>query len=284
MYRLLDHSPRQIWHYLQRRTLDRDRPHGFSDEYPCVFVLSTGRTGTQTLAALFGLARNVFAYHEPRPLVYALSKLSYECSEDSQSFRILREAFRVARIDLLQYSLSCSRGYVETSPQVTFLAPIASCVIPSARFVHLARRPADVVRSGMRRGWYAGHASDGTRITPAPEVLPWDSWSPFRKNLWLWAKTNKWILNFTSHLPAQRRLLVRAEDLFAGQEETLERLFGFIGAPVPPRRKIDRLLGQKLNAQKTGDFPRSSDWTADMWQELSAFCGQIARQLGYSEY
>ena len=282
MSRLLDRSPRQIWHYLRRRVLGLKRIEEFNEEYPCAFVLSTGRAGTKTLAALSGLAKNVFAYHEPKPLLYGLSKLSYKLAKDPQALKVLCEAFQIARGNLLHYSLSCSRGYVETSPQVTFLAPVVLSAIPNARFIHLARHPADVVRSGMRRQWYAGHPFDCSRLAPVHEKPEWNSWAPFHKNLWLWAETNRWILNFTSHLPAERTLVVHAEDLFVGEEETLERLFEFIGAPIPPRRRINKVLRQQLNAQERGDFPRSSDWSADMQRDLSAFCGEIAAQLSYT--
>lgn len=281
---VFDHSPRQLVHYARRRLLKQERLRSFDTERPCVFVLSTGRTGTQTLAALLGLAKNVFAYHEPIPKLYGLSKLSYQHSNDRLGCEILQEAFLTARRELLDYSLDCGRGYVETSPQTTFLAPIILDAIPEARFIHLVRDPRDVVRSGMRRGWYDGSPFDKNRIVPRPDSevsRQWKVYNAFQKNLWLWTETNRWISKFYSGLPADRTRLVHSEDVFSSDEETMSRLFAFAGAPVPSSWKMTRVLNKKLNAQKTGQFPKPSAWSEEMYSDLLAIAGETARDLGY---
>jgi hypothetical protein len=238
--------------------------------------------GTQTLAALFKMAPNVIVYHEPKPRLYGLSKLSYQYSRDVHAKEILQEAFLIARTDLLDYSLSCAKGYVETSPHTTFLAPVAMETVPNVKFIHVVRDPRAVVRSGMRRGWYCGHSADRTRIVPGLEAgEQWDSWTPFQKNLWLWAETNRWILDFSSQLPTDRTLLVHSEDLFAADIETLARLFDFIGASMPPQRKVARVLGRRLNVQETGSFRKGSDWDEEMREELAKICGEMSVRLDY---
>jgi len=92
MHRLLDRSLWHIWQYLRRKALRRKRPGESNDDSLFVFALSTCHTGTQTPAALFGLARNVSAYHEPKPLVYGLSKLSHECNKNIRALDILQGA------------------------------------------------------------------------------------------------------------------------------------------------------------------------------------------------
>jgi len=282
--KLVDKSPRQLLHYLRRRLTKQEQLQSFDDKHPCVFVLSTGRAGTQTLAALFGLATNVFAYHEPGPQLYGLSKLSYEYSDDIHIREVLREAFLVARKEEMDYSLYCGKGYIETSPQVTFLAPVILEAISDVRFIHLVRDPRDVVRSGMRRKWYNGHPADRTRVAPPPDSeagRQWEVYNPFQKNLWLWAETNRWIIEFSSSLSADRMLLVHSEDLFAAREDTMRNQFTFIGAPVPSKRKILRVLGKKLNVQKTGRFPEPPSWSEEMRSDLLTIAGETARELGY---
>lgn len=66
-----------------------EKLHEFNDKNVCMFVLSTGRVGTATLAALLGMAKNVFTYHEPRPLLYGLSKFSYEYSDNADVSKVL---------------------------------------------------------------------------------------------------------------------------------------------------------------------------------------------------
>lgn len=281
---LLDQSPRQVWRFLVKKFRFRKPLNAFEDEHPCVFVLSTGRTGTETIAALFTLARNVVSLHEPSPKMYELSKLAYEYSAEAVALRLLSASFCSLRSELLNTSLSYGLGYVESSPQVTFLAPAILENYPMARFIHLVRDPRDVVRSGMRRKWYDGHPSDATRIVPASDSQAgqsWNKYSPFQKNLWLWAETNRWILEFTSRLPRETVLRVRSEDMFSGNEEAMHELFQFIGSPLPQRQKISKLLGKKLNAQTSGQFPASQLWSAGQKEDLLRIAGNTAYELGY---
>jgi hypothetical protein len=282
--KILDSSAREMYHELKAKFLKRKPAAVFGANAPAVFVLSTGRTGTETLDALFGLAKNVFTHHEPTPTLYRLSRLAYEYEKEQLANEILREAFLTARADLLKYSLDCGRGYVETSPQVTFLAPLILSAIPQSRFIHLVRDPRHVVRSGMRRKWFDGHAGDATRIVPhpnSPDGRKWDEYTAFQKNLWLWAETNRWILEFAAGLPAESILRIHSEDVFNRDETALYSLFKFVNAPLPARAKISRLLNKKLNAQKSGSFPAPGGWSAGQKEDLLKIAGDVAQTLGY---
>ena len=281
---LLDRSPRQLYQYLYREILNQPKLRNFDDAHPCVFVLSTGRVGTKTLAALLGSAKNVLTYHEPSPKLFGLARLAYEHTTNEVTRKIFKETFLATRNTHFQYALSCGKGYVETSPQVTFLAPIILDIFSKAKFIHLVRSPGEVVRSGMRRNWYAGHHNDKTRIEPikTEQREAWHNYTPFQKNLWLWNETNRWILEFSSTLPANQIILVRSEDIFSGQKETISAIFSFIHAPAPPKHKVNRVLGKKLNKQRTGIFPKPSNWTDEMYQDLITITGKTAEMLGYN--
>ncbi len=282
--RLIHRSPYQWYESLQRKHLNKPRIDTFDQDHPCVFVLSTGRVGTTTLASLFELATNVFAYHEPSPELVGLSTLAYEYANETAAREILRESFVTMRKSLFNYSLSCNKGYVETGPYPTFLAPIILEAVPNARFIHLIRDPKDVIKSGMKRKWYAGHAEDRTRIIPLADTdasRQWPTCTPIQKIAWLWTETNKWIQEFCDLLPSDRALLIYAEDVFAHDTETIEKLFGFISAPLPSNRKIARVLGQKLNAQKTGSFPASDSWKSELAPEFMVNFYKTAQDFGY---
>jgi len=181
--------------------------------------------------------------------------------------------------------LNSGYGYIETSPQATFLAPAIAASISNVKFIHLVRHPVDVVRSGMRRGWYAGHPGDITRITPregSMEANRWDKMTPIQKNIWLWAETNRWILDFTKTLPAEDTLLLQSEKIFAGDDATLRTLFEFCSNQMPPQQKIQRILGRQLNRQDSGVFPSFADWSPDSLDDLHLFAGDVASTLGYS--
>jgi len=281
----LDQSPRQAWRYISKGLLNQVKLSSFDDQHPCVFVLSTGRTGTETMAALFSLASNVVSLHEPSPKLYGISKIAYENFADSSAQRMLAEVFSLLRCELLDMSLNYGLGYVETSPQVTFLAPAILANYPTARFIHLVRDPRDVVRSGMRRKWFSGHPGDKSRISPSSNsqvALRWEKYNSFQKNVWLWSETNRWISQFLTTLSPQNKLLVRAEDIFSGNLAGVHTLYNFIGTTAPSEKKITHLLHKKLNAQTSGTFPVSSEWTDEMQQDLREIAGKTASEFGYS--
>ena len=285
---LWNNTPRKIFHMAKWKVIHKRPVEQFDDKRPCVFVLSTGRVGSETLAHLLGLAKNVFVYHEPRPELFALSRLAYELSDfysdDKNLERTLKEGFLTARRELLNYSLYCDRGYVETGPQATFLAPVILEAIPDTRFIHLVRDPRKVVRSGMRRKWYDGHDYDFSRIVPSPDTEMGEVWKntdPFQKNFWLWAETNRWILNFSKSLSEKQYLLIHSEDIFNAHEDTVNQLYRFLGTTTPPSHKIAKVLGKQLNAQTRGVFNQPDDWLAHTEERLSAFVNQIASKLGY---
>ena len=285
---LLNNTPRKIFYMAKWKVVKKRPVKQFDDQRPCVFVLSTGRVGSETLAYLLGLAKHVFVSHEPRPELFALSRLAYELSDqypDNENLeRALCEGFLTARREILNNSLYCDRGYVETGPQATFLAPVILKAIPEIRFIHLVRDPRKVVRSAMRRGWYDGHDYDFSRIVPSPDSEMgrlWEHIGPFQKNLWLWAETNRWILNFSKSLSEKQYLLVHSEDIFNAHEDTVNQLYRFLGTTTPSSRKIGRVLGKQLNAQTRGTFIQPDDWLSHTEEELSAFVSQISSELKY---
>jgi hypothetical protein len=99
--------------------------------------------------------------------------------------------------------------------------------------------------------------------------------------VWLWTETNRWIIEFTSTLPDERRKLIHAEDIFSKQRKAVRDVFEFVASPPPDDRRIDRILEKRLNQQKVGTFPKPIDWTDSMREDLSRVAGNIAGDLGY---
>jgi hypothetical protein len=242
-----------------------------------VFVLSTGRVGTETLAALLQGAAGLDAWHEPDPLLYRLSHLAYQ---NPLATDVVAEGFLLARRQAIANSESRGLRYVETSPQVTFLGCAIAQVLPSSKFVHLVRHPADVVRSAMRRSWFAGHACDQTRITSS-DKNDWARLTAFEKNAWLWSETNRWIMSFGDLLGPDRFHRIRSEDMYAGDPHALQELWGFIGAGAPSLKHVRNILRKRLNEQRSGFFPRRSEWPEEMNASLSLTCAEVASRLGY---
>ena len=255
---------------------------GFDEKRPCVFVLSTGRVGTMTLARLLRLASNIYVLHEPNPSLYKLSKANYQY--DFGALEFSDSIFWAVRENLIKGALKLGCGYVETSPQGTFFAPAIFKAIPSVKFIHLVRHPADIVISGMRRNWFGGHPGDKTRISPKIGSAYYDIWnglSQFEKNAWLWTETNQWILSFLESVPDNQYITVHAEDLYKKDRSSIDNVFRFVGAEIPTEKRIQEVLSKKYNNQTSGDFPPFSDWSPDMTKQLRQMSGDLANTLGY---
>lgn len=276
-------SPKSYYRSIRRKLNKGIALNEFDREHPCVFFLSTGRVGTQTLASLCSLARNVDAFHEPFPLLYAYSKHSYLHGDDARVAEILRDVIDTMRSNEIKTCLASGRGYVETSPQLTFLAPFLLECWPQARFIHVVRDPRDVVQSGLRRKWYAGNGFDDNRIVPrqgSVEASAWDTYSLTKKNAWLWTETNRWIGNFMDTLAEHQGLTLCSESLFAGESDTMTALFDMLSSSVPQSSRIGRVLDKRLNAQTSGNL--TSTWKDSLQADLEDIALPTMTRYGYT--
>jgi len=285
---LINTPPRFYLHTAKYKLAEKTVAENYNAIKPCAFTLSTGRVGTETLATLYGLDKNLIAMHEPLPKLFGASKTCYDLGEhaktDGKVEFALVEAFLTGRRDLLNYALYTGHGFVETGPDATFVAPFILKAIPDVRFIHMVRDPRAVVVSGLRRKWYAGQINDQWRITPRlgdPFEPLWEKMDQVERLLWLWAETNRWILDFSSTLKGNRCLLVNSEDLFAAKSDTIRSLYDHLALAVPADRKIRRVLNKRINSQKSGDLEKPVDWNRQFHPVLMQFVSTVAASLGY---
>jgi hypothetical protein len=250
---------------------------------PC-FVLSTGRTGTMSLASVLAASPAIDAHHEPEPRLIAASYLAWTGAEDDTFWR---EALAVARDRLVFGAHKRGKVYFEGSNRMTLVARHLAALYPGARFLLICRRPEGFIRSALRRGYYCGHPWDHARMRPRPTDEAAESWgelAPEQRCAWLWRTTHEEALDFLADLPAERKDVLRAEDLFAGDLERLTALFGFLGVEPPTERRLKAALARRLNQQQ-GEFPwgREPAWTeAERVAQLDELRPLVGR-LGYGD-
>lgn len=251
---------------------------------PCVFVLSTGRVGSQTLTALLALSPDVVSEHEPFPRLVKASFDAYMEEGDIALSEKWREVVYAARDDLLCEANRRGKIYVESNNRLTYLAPVLAACFPASKFVHLHRHPYDVVRSAMRRGYYESHNWDFARVRPRPGeplAAEWESLPRLEKCGWFWSRINEETRSFLDALAPERRLDLRADLLFAGDEATLRGIFSFVGVEFPSGEVVEEVLGRKLNAAQRGSFPVPSDWSESDREAVWGRVAEVARRLGY---
>jgi hypothetical protein len=83
-------------------------------------------------------------------------------------------------------------------------------------------------------------------------------------------------------LPTDRKLFLHSENMFRNKRTHMLKFFEFLNAPLPRDKSIKKILSIKLNAEKSGEFPKISDWTDDLHARFSDIIGENANQFGYS--
>lgn len=137
-----------------------------------IFTVTTGRSGTAYLTAVFGYLKNVDAFHEPKPEYVEVLRESQSCKATADKF--------VAEKKLPAIADSPSSVYVETSHLVCkgFLESFLDIGIVPDLVVH--RRPMrDISLSLLKMGTIPGRTEKALRfyLQPAdPNVLSLPGW------------------------------------------------------------------------------------------------------------
>ena len=243
-------------------------------EGPCCFVLSTGRCGTATIAALANLSPSVDGYHERSPSYSWMLNPFYHNAEawDCQSEFML--GTYMARVQLVHQSVAAGQIYFESNHFLTFFAKALNELFSGVKFIHLIRHPGAFVRSGLRRGWKGP-------LTPRSGDCITECW-PFMNRreqiAWGWNEINASIENFKATISPDDCLTVRAEDMFEG--ELVDTIYDFMGAERPPDAEIFDVLGKKMNAQTSGDVPPYCQWDRELQQQVMAYA-PLGSEYGY---
>ena len=248
-----------------------------------LFVLSTGRCGTQTLSALFALLPCVNAFHEPPPNLDHLARRVYALpAADSE---LVCEALRLARGPLFQATALAGKRYVETGYYATFLAPQLRQILPDIRFLHLTRAAAPFVRSATGRDWYAGNPA-----TPAASCRGLPRRSPPSGNSEIPSLgtpgygQKPTASRGTFWLPChQARACTCAPRISSGlTHRPCASSSPWSTANRPRVTVIERVLGRQLNAGRYRSATKPLDIvTETQLATLQRDCAALAQTLGY---
>lgn len=200
-----------------------------------VFVASTGRSGTNTLADLFEGIPDCVALHEPRPPMVTPGAARLDPG------RYFDDVFRASkRVEMLRTART-SRLYLETTHQfIKNFAPQAVELFgDKLRVVHLRRDPVSVASSFYAIGSVPGRTEKGItwlidpgrvdNCLPIADLLDKDAsfGHDYYRCLWYWYETEARVRRFGRQFPQVPLAHVRTDEL--NDPQAIERLLAEIG-------------------------------------------------------
>jgi len=255
-------------------------PSEMFKEMAPIFVVSTGRAGSELLVKLFKKSNAGTVFHEPEPRMFLGSKLAYELGENQLDAKKI--AFLNARFTLLRTAYLNDERYIETNNRTTFFMDAIAEIFPNSKFIHIIRHPGGFVRSGIRRNYYRGNELDFGRITPItsnPVSQQWDSLSQLEKIAWLWNETNDLIENVKSTLSKNRVFTLNSDELFK-DPIMFQKMSTFLGLSDLDLNSISTIIKKPVNKQKQGIVVPWQSWDNQKINSLKKWT-PLGRQYGF---
>lgn len=269
-----------------------------------MFVVSTGRCATTLLGLFLAEADSSLVLNEGQmrdakcqgpQVLKALTlenRLAYE--QPDRAAAILEEK-RLPHIKALIDELALDH-YVEIA---YYFSPFVSAlrdVFPEAKIAYVHRDGRDFVRSvyvdespdPMPVGYPDPRQLSPTeryvamgRLAPLPgsfHAKLWDSYSPFEKNVWLWAETNRLILEGIKAWPSALVKHISMNDMLT--PKGLRSMADFLQMDVP-LQKADEILRRKVNFRKNRKLDHWSKWDDKHKDDFRRLGQDMLQTLGY---
>jgi hypothetical protein len=259
-----------------------------------VFVVSTGRAGSNMIAHALRVHPHVVALHEPSP---RLRREAYWAWSGKRDAAWLRKRLELMRGSLVEQILANGFVYVESAHYCSHLIVPLRDLFPGAKFVFLHRDGREFVCSGLERAWYRGkEVSVQARVVRfARDRLHLDlgkaGWdhrllpprqlrTRVERIAWLWAEINRSIERGLAAVPQQDQFRL---PLAALSVDTMRSLTEFIGVDTDPSI-LSRMMAvavERPNKTKSRSFPPFDRWKREEQQQFFRIAGPMMKQLGY---
>jgi acetyltransferase-like isoleucine patch superfamily enzyme len=236
------------------------------------FVLSTGRSGSQTIARVLSEHPDITCHHEPR----------------TQIIRLATEyAHNVKPVDEIRCELQVIYGnsvyphgkYGESDHRFWNLAPLLNEMFPQAKFIWLIRDGQKVISSWQLRRHYKINSFSEISEYPAGGKVwyyynllgnhcgafsddEWKSMDSFQRNAWYWSYLNRRIQQDLQGIPAERWRMVKLENF----EQALPEIQGFLGVEMRPLKVKTYNASKKIPDDWT-------TWTTAQRASFERYCG-----------
>ena len=234
------------------------------------FVLSSGRSGSNTAADTFNQFTNCVCPHHPEPeLVLEATGYFYGEHPGEAIARVLRDT-RKPIVD--------GKIYGEANLQLSLIVPVLEEVFPGCQYIWLLRDGRDFVASTFYRGWYDPASThlgkweqarlQGDKTGDFSPAL-WQNMTPFERCCWLWTRFNRIIEERLTVLGPSRWRKVYLETMKAALPEvaTFLKLEAPRGVLVGKHNiaKQPVVYWESWSPEQRGHFERLCGKTMDAW-------------------
>lgn len=259
----------------------------FFADYPPVFILNTGRSGSQFLQNVFQLSSHCVAYHEAFPNLMYLSNFAYQNVSNDE---LLKYIFLSARLEMMLEACVQQKIFVETNHCLTFYAYQIAHLMKNAKFVHIIRHPASFVRSGIMKGWHKNDTIWETGRVKLNDAERWENMNQIERLSWTWNATHQFIEDFKKTISVERIHSLKIEDLIKDTDK-VKQLIQFAGGDAIEEASIKKIQSKKVNQVKKDDdpsnlykltqYPHFSEWNDLDKAELRKHTSALANAYGY---
>lgn len=223
-----------------------------------IFMATTGRSGSKSLARVFEAADRAVCYHEPYPIMFNHFPDLDEPPKGAERREYFRKLFySKKRINIKRNAIGY-RYYVETNHQ--FIKNFADFAIDyfkdKIRIIHVLRDPVKVASSFFsiesipdttpRGKVYAIDPRDEENVVPMVDTLysnP-DFSDPFYKNLWYWYELHSRVKKYKEKYPFVRWHTMNTDDM--NDKDKLIEMYTALGVAYHPD-KLDEVVGTRAN-------------------------------------
>ncbi len=230
-----------------------------------LIITGTGRSGTETIARMFG------GHHEFRA-AYILEKYFSGPNPHANPFYTIEE--RIQAVMDLHQGIASDQFIDSSNLYIHFIDAIA-ILNPSCRFILSVRNGKDFVRSAFTRRWHGQNAFGTIPEYSDPYFSKWKDMNPFQKNAWIWTWRNGKAIAGLGRVPEEQKLIVRIEDI--SRQETIGRIEAFSGRKIKNTYKTDK----RYNASPSFSFPSKEEWTEEMNAQFNEIAGEMMAFFGY---
>lgn len=246
------------------------------------FIISTGRTGTRSLAKFLNHFSVNYALHEPLPNLLNEGNDYARGLIDNEK---IKKKFVAARQFHFKKALANPKvqNYIESNNRLYSFIDQLRELYNEVKFIHVVRDGRDVVRSGLSRKFYTKHDTAyrirADYFPDDPFYERWEYLDQFEKVCWWWLKKDKMIYSSTYNHPDS--IMIKFNDLFDSEKKYpgLRKILDFIELEVTDE-EINRYL-QRVNYTKKFDFDHWSNWDNTTMKKFKAIAGQHMIRLGY---